>query len=132
MLFDHGDFVRLAQVRLLENEDNVLEPFFVNEAEQLPGRGAPRIHDREDEKHQVGARDKIFRDRLVLGHHRVGAGRIDDVEVFEKGDRLIPLGNLRGHIDALLARAVFENVNPIRCRQNVDLAELLPKKRVEE
>ena len=132
MLLDHIDLARVAQIGLLQNEDDVLEPFLVDEPKQLPGRGAPWIDHRKNEQDEVGAGDEIFRDRLVLGHHRVRARRIDDVEVLEKCDRLITLRYLRGDIDALLARPVLEDVDAVGRGQHVDLAEFLAEERVEQ
>ena len=69
---------------------------------------------------------------LVFRHHRVGAGRIDDIEIAQKIDRLITFGQARGDFDGAFFAAVFENVNAIRRRQDVDFGKLLAEERIEE
>ncbi len=132
MLLDYFDLTRIAQVGLLEDKDDVLQPLLVHKSEQLPGGRTPWIDDRKDKQDEIGTRDKILRDRLMLGDHRVGAGRIDDVEVLEKFDRLIALGHVCGDVDVLFARTVLKNVNPIGRGQNIDFAKLLTKERIEK
>ena len=132
MLLDYFDLTRIAQVGLLEDKDDVLQPLLVHKSEQLPGGSTPRIDDRKDKQDEIGARDKILRDRLMLGDHRVGARRIDNVEVLEKFDRLIALGHVCGDIDVLFAWTVLENVNPIGRGEDIDFAKLLAKERIEE
>jgi hypothetical protein len=66
MLLDDFDLTRVAQIGLLENKDNVLQPLLVYKSEQLPGRSTPRINDRKDKQNEIGTRDKILRDRLMF------------------------------------------------------------------
>ena len=129
---DDLDLGRLAQIGLLQDEDDVLQPFLLHQIEQRPGGLRPRISHRENEQHEIGAGDETLGDRLMLRHHRVGAGSIDDVEVPQKGDRLIALGQLRRDFDGSLLRAVAEDVNAIGRGQDVHLGKLLSEKRVQE
>src|SRR4030095_2976227 len=69
---------------------------------------------------------------LMFGDHCVGAWRIDDVEVSEKFDRLIPLGYMCSAIDVFSSRAVLKNVNPTGRGKDIDFTELLTKKRIEQ
>ena len=84
MAMDDLDLGFFPEVRLLQDEDNVLKPFLLDKIQQLPGGLGPWIYHRENEEHDVGARDEALGDGLVFGHHRVGARRIDDVEVAQK------------------------------------------------
>ena len=84
MAMNDRDFRISSQIGLLQDEDDVLEPLLLHEFQQIPRGLRPRVDDRENEEHQIGTRHKILRDRLVLGHHRVGARRIHDVEVAQK------------------------------------------------
>ena len=78
---NHVDFGWLAQIDLLEDEDDVLEPVFLQEIQKFPVRLRPWISDRENKQDDVGTGHEILRDHLVLFHHRVRAGRVDDVEI---------------------------------------------------
>ena len=88
---DYFDLGTVAKVGLLENEDDILEPFLLHEIEQLPARLRPRIRHRKNEQHYVRPRNETFGDRLMLRHHRVGSRSIDDVEMLEERDRKISL-----------------------------------------
>jgi len=92
MSVDDIDFSWLAQIDLLKHEDHVLEPGFLQEIQKFPVGLRPRVGHREDEKDDVSARHKIVRHHLMLFHHRVGPGRIDDVEISQERNRQMALG----------------------------------------
>ena len=132
MAMNDLDFRSVAQIGLLQNEDDILEPFFLHEFQQVPRGLRPRIDHRENEEHQVRARHKILGDGLVLGHHRVGARRIHDVEVAQKWNRQITLRELRRDLDRFFLGAETKDVNAIRRRENVDFRKFLAKERVQQ
>ena len=75
MVFDGLDFLGVAEIGLLEDEEDVLFPAVVDEIEEVPGRRRPWIRDRENEENQVGHRDELLGDALMLGDDGVGARR---------------------------------------------------------
>ncbi len=121
-----------TQIGLLEHEDDVLEPFLLDEAQQIPGGLRPRVHDRENEKDKIRARNKTLGDGLVLGHHRVCARRVHHVEIAQKWNRQVALSELRRNLDRFFLGAVAKNVDPIGCRTNIHLRKFLAEKRVEQ
>ncbi len=89
------DFRWLAQIDLLEHEDHVLEPGLLQEVQKFPVRLSPGVRHRENEQNDVSPRHKIFRHHLMLLHHRVRAGRVDDVEIAQKRNWQVPFGQFR-------------------------------------
>src|ERR1041385_2607855 len=132
MAVNYFNLGTVAQVGLLQNEDNVLQPFLLNEIEQLPARLRPWIRHRKNEEHHIGSRNEPFGDRLVLGHHRVGSRSIDDVEILEERNRQISFRQLGGYFDRFVLGPVAENVNAVCCRQDIDFREILAEKRIQQ
>jgi hypothetical protein len=69
---------------------------------------------------------------LVFGHHRIGARRIHDIEVAQKGYRQVALRQLRRSLDRFVLGPVTENVNTVGRGQHIHLGKLLAEKRVEQ
>ena len=89
MSTDHFDLGRLAQVSLLQYKNHVLKPFFLHELQKIPGRLAPGIDHRKNEKHKVGAWHEILGDGLVLIDHGVCAWRVNHVKIAQETDRQV-------------------------------------------
>jgi len=125
------DFGRRAQIDLLEHEDHVLEPGFLQEIQEFQFDCVHGFATEKTKKDDVGARHKIFRHHLVLFHHRVGAGRIDDVKIAQDG-----IGDsarqFRRNLGRFLFRSVAKNVNAVSCRQNIDLGKLISEEGIQQ
>ena len=61
---------------------------------------------RGDEQDEVGARDELGGEPLVLADDRVGAGRVDDVDVAQQLDRR------RDHLQAVRSRSRASRSSP--------------------
>ena len=123
---------RRAEIGLLQNEDDVLQPFLLHKPEKVPSRLRPRIHHGKDEENEIGARDKTFRNPLMLGHHRVCAGRINDIEIAQKRDREMALDQLWRHLDSFFEIAVSKNADAIGRGKHIDFGKFFAEERDEE
>src|SRR5689334_2261407 len=71
------DFVFLLQIHLVQNEDDFLAPV-LNIGEKLPLALCERTVYRSDKEDQIGSRNEIFSNLLVLADNGVSSGRIYD------------------------------------------------------
>ncbi len=132
VLPDRLDLLGVAEIGLLEDEQDVLLPAGVDEIDKGPCRGAPGIGDRENEENQIGHRDEFLGDALVVGDHGVGAGGIDDIEVAQETVGPVALGQVLVNRDIRRLGGVFEEINAICGRDNVSPAEVAAKEGVED
>ena len=95
MTANHRDLLRLAQISLLQDENDVFQPALLHEGQEIPGRLRPGIDHRKNKEHQIGTGHELLGDALVLGDHGIGAGSIDDVEVAQEIDWQKTLHQLR-------------------------------------
>jgi len=91
-----------------------------------------RIHRGKNEDDEVALRDVILRDRLVIFHDRVRAGRIDDRDFAEHLPRQRDaLPGIAERFDAALG-SVNQLLNADRARPRCDLANIFAQKGVDE
>jgi len=74
MTSNHRNLGGIAQVGLLQNENDIFQPTLLHKSEKVPGRLCPGIDDGKNEEHKIGPGDEFFGDALMLLHHGVGAG----------------------------------------------------------
>src|SRR5438552_1440449 len=130
MTADDGNLGGIAQVGLLQNEDDVFQPPFLHKSEKVPRRLGPGIDYGKNEEHEIRAVYEFFGDALVLRHHRVGPGGIDDIEVAQEIDRKKALDQLGGDVDCFFHLAIAKNADAIGRRQHAGLGEFAAEKRV--
>ena len=116
----------------MQHENDFLQPLAVDVFEEIPSRRAPRISGGKDKQTQIGERQELPCDDLVIGHDRIRAGRVHDVEILQLLARAIALRELRGDGHVALFFVVFENVDLVRRRQHIHAAKLLAKERIQE
>ena len=83
--------VGLEDVGLVHDEDGLLPPVanpFEEEAFALGERAVGRRH----EEHEVGSRDELLRQLLVLAQHGIGARGVDDLQIAQQFERRHDLG----------------------------------------
>src|ERR1700732_3252557 len=132
MLDDCAHFFRGSEIGLLQHEHDVLFPPMTQNPQKVPGGGGPGINHRENEDDQIGKWYKASGDVLVADNNGIGSGSIDYVEVFQEIDRQIALGNVLGDWDISGRVRVFEDVDFIGCRKNIDPAKFLAEQGIEE
>ena len=121
----------LEDVDLVDHDDDLLAPAANRLEKGTLGLGE-RTVGRRHEEHQVGTRHEVGRQPLVLAHHGVGAGGVDDVDVAEQ------VGRSRDQAHAVVARfltnliSVLEQVDGGRRRRHTLLQDLLADQRVDE
>src|SRR5205823_6603931 len=106
MTADDSNLFGIAQVGLLQNENDVFQPTFLHKSEKVPRRLRPGVNDGKNEEHEIGSGHEFFGNALMLRHHRVGPGRIDDIEVAQEIDRKKALDQLGGDIDFFFHLAI--------------------------
>src|SRR4026209_802610 len=97
MPMNQFDLGRVTQIRLLDDKDDVFEPFLLDKIKEIPGRLRPWVYNRKHEQNEVSSRDEAFGDRLMLRHHRVSTGGIYYIEVPQKWYWQVALGDSRGN-----------------------------------
>src|SRR6266481_5906186 len=132
MLDYRSHFFRSSEIGLLQHEHDVLFPPMTQHTQKVPGGCGPGINHREDEDDKVGKWYKASGDVLVAGNDGIGSGSIDYVEVFQEFDRQIALGNVFGDGDISGQVRVFEYVDFIGRRKNIDPAKFSAEQRIEE
>jgi hypothetical protein len=81
-------------VDLVDDQHDLLAPR-PDLLEELPLALGERAVGGGDEEDQVGARHEVAGQLLVAPHHRVGAGRVDDVQLAQQLRRVRPLEQVR-------------------------------------
>src|SRR3954462_14793605 len=132
MAMDDFDLAGVSQIRLLEDKDDVLEPFLLDEIQKVPGGLRPGIYDRKNEENDVCARDETFGNALVFRNHRVGPRCVHDVEVVQERNWEIALGQLLRNFHRFILCAVPKNIDSVGGWPDIHLREFLAEKRVEK
>src|SRR6266446_1209350 len=132
MLNNRLHFCRGPEIGLLQHEHDILLPPMAQHTKKVPSGGGPGIHYREDEDDQIGKWYEAGGNVLVTGNDRVGSGSIDNVEVFQEFDREIAFGDVFGDWDISRRVRIFEYVDFVSRRKNIDFAKFLAEQRIEE
>ena len=82
MLNNRLYFCLAPEIGLLQHEHDILLPPMAEHTKKVPSGRGPGIHDREDEDDQIGKWYEASGNILVTSNDGVGAGSIDNVEVF--------------------------------------------------
>ena len=91
MLCHSIDFMRLSQIRLLDDKHNILFPSMTDQAKKIPCGRCPGIRNRKNKDDQIGHRHEVLRDLLMMGDDGVRSRGINNVEILQKIDRSMAL-----------------------------------------
>ena len=135
-LIDERDHLRqlvlvLEDVHLVDDDDDLLAPVADRLEEGALGLGERPVR-RRHEEHEIGARHELAGQALVLAMDRVGAWRVDDLQVAQQFDR-------RGHdqragriVVRREGRAVANQLDARGGRGHAFLEHALAEQRVDE